>query len=291
MLKYENSKRNAGIGDEVVLFRKNFSQQTVNGVQMGNGIIASPAVKLNVHSFFVDGVLIDTGAKSLEKYFIPYFDELKIDKVVLTHFHEDHTGCAALLQKERKLPIFMNEKKIDTCKRKADYPFYRQLFWGRRKPFHAKPIGNEFSSQTASWRVIETPGHAVDHIAFLNLNTGQLFTGDLYCQVKTRVVLREESVPDIIQSLQNVLTYDFEEVFCCHAGYLSDGRKALQMKLEYLMELEGTIVKLYEEGKKPDEIDKHLFPKKYPITFFSGGEWASLNIVQSVIKDKQLISE
>lgn len=268
-----------------MFFRKNFLQQTVKGVQMGNGTISSPAVKLNVHSFFVDGVLIDTGAKSLEAYFKPYFDELAIEKVVLTHFHEDHSGCAALLQ-ERQLPIFMNEKKIESCKKRADYPLYRQLFWGRRKPFQASPIGTTFSSQTANWHVIETPGHAVDHLAFLNEETGQLFTGDLYCQVKTRVILREESVPDIIQSIKKVLTYDFDDVFCCHAGLVPDGRKKLQMKLEYLLELEETIVKLYEEGKKAKEIDSQLFPKKYPITFFSGGDWASLNIVQSVIKEK-----
>lgn len=59
----------------------------------------------------------------------------------------------------------------------------------------------------ATWDVIETPGHAIDHLAFLNRETGQLFTGDLYCQEMTKVILREESIPTIIESLKRVLTF------------------------------------------------------------------------------------
>ena len=62
-------KRSKGEGEEAVLFKKSFAQKTVSGVQMGNGTVAFKSVRLNVHCFFVDGVLIDTGAKSLEKLF------------------------------------------------------------------------------------------------------------------------------------------------------------------------------------------------------------------------------
>lgn len=113
-----------------MLLKKNFSQQMINGVQAGNGTVAFQGVKLNVHSFAADGVLIDTGAASLEKEFQPFFKQLDIDQVVITHFHEDHTGCAAYLQKELQLPIYMNDMKLDYCKQKPDYPLYRKVFWG-----------------------------------------------------------------------------------------------------------------------------------------------------------------
>ncbi|MFS0862594.1 MBL fold metallo-hydrolase [Fredinandcohnia sp. 179-A 10B2 NHS] len=267
-----------------MLLKKRFDQVTVNGVQMGNGRIAFQNVRLNVHCFYVDGVLIDTGARSLEKYFRPFFKDLDIDKVVMTHFHEDHTGCASYLQEELHLPLFMSDSMIDYCKRRADYPLYRQLFWGRRKPFQAESINETFHSRNATWKVIKTPGHAIDHLAFLNEETGQLFTGDLYCQEKTKVVLREENIPVLIDSLKTVLTYDFEDVFCSHAGYLNKGREALKRKLAYLLELQGNILKLYAEGKTPEVIQKALFPKKYPITLFSSGEWDSIHIVKSIIK-------
>jgi endoribonuclease LACTB2 len=268
-----------------MLVKKSFQQQTIGSVQIGNGTVALQGVKLNVYCFVVDGVLIDTGAKSLEKEFKPFFKQQDIDQVVITHFHEDHTGGAAFLQKELQLPIYMNDRMLDYCKKKADYPLYRKLFWGKRKPFQAKEIGKTFSSRHATWDVIETPGHAIDHLTFLNRETGQLFTGDLYCQEKTKVVLREESVPTTIASLQNVLTYDFGEVFCCHAGYLEDGRAALQKKLEHLLSLQGKIIKFYEDGMSPIQISKTLFPNKYPIILFSSGEWDSLHIINSILED------
>jgi endoribonuclease LACTB2 len=272
-------------------FKKDFFQKIIKGVTMGNGTVSFQKVKLNVHCFYIDGVLIDTGAKSLENAFKPFFKGLSIDQVVLTHHHEDHTGCASFLQEKLGVPIYMNEKMIDDCMQKADYPLYRQVFWGKRRPFRAESIGETFQSAHATWRAIPTPGHAKDHLAFLNEETGQLFTGDLYCQEKTKVVLREESIPDIIESLKQILTCDFEEVFCSHAGYLNNGREALQRKLNYLLELQGTITKQFNDGKTPDEINRELFPRRYPIMKFSSGEWDSIHIVHSVIKqlDKTII--
>jgi endoribonuclease LACTB2 len=268
-----------------MLLKKNFGQQIINGVQAGNGTVAFQGVKLNVHSFVLDGVLIDTGSASLEKEFQPFFKQQDIDQVVITHFHEDHTGCAAFLQKEMNLPIYMNDTKLEYCKKKPDYPMYRKVFWGKRQPFHANSIGKTFSSRNATWDVIDTPGHTNDHVAFLNRETGQLFTGDLYCQEKTKVILREESIPTIIESLRRVLTYDFGDVFCCHAGFLEDGRAALQRKLDYLLELQDKIIKHYQDGMTPSQISKTLFPKKYPIIFLSRGEWESMHIINSIIQD------
>jgi glyoxylase-like metal-dependent hydrolase (beta-lactamase superfamily II) len=282
VLIFNKGIENGGLS---MLFKKNFTRQTINGVQLGNGTIAFRGIKLNVHCFALDGVLIDTGAKSLEKEFQPFLKELDIDQVVITHFHEDHTGCAAFVQKELHLPVFMNEIKIDYCKKKADYPKYRKIFWGKREPFEAKVIRNIFTSRNAAWDVIDTPGHAIDHLAFLNRETGQLFTGDLYCQERTKVVLREENVPKIIESLKKVLTYEFKDVFCCHAGYLENGRVALQNKLNYLLELQGKIITLHEKGLVANDISRRLFPKKYPITYFSSGEWNSIHIVNSIIQE------
>lgn len=64
-------------------------------------------------------------------------------------------------------------------------------------------------------------------------------------------MLREESIPTIIHSLKKVLTYDFREVFCAHAGYIKDGRTALQRKLDYLLALQEEIIALYEKGMTP----------------------------------------
>ncbi|MCX8047512.1 MAG: MBL fold metallo-hydrolase [Anoxybacillus gonensis] len=268
-----------------MLLKKTFEQETVSDVHIAKGTLTFQQVRLTVHCFATDGVLIDTGAASLANEFKKFFKSLDIDQVVITHFHEDHTGCAAFLQKEQQLPIYMNDLMIDYCNKRADYPIYRKFFWGNRPPFQANPIGKTFSTRHATWDVIHTPGHAADHLAFLNRETGQLFTGDLYCLEKTKVILREESIFTLIDSLKKVLTYDFNEMFCAHAGYVKDGRSALQRKLHYLQELQEKIIDLYEQGATLKQIQSVLFPKKYPITFLSLGEWSSFHIVRSVVEE------
>lgn len=268
-----------------MLLQKNSIQDECSNVRFVNGAVRLGSVKLNVYCFETDGVLIDTGSQSLMNEFKAFFAQADVDQVVVTHAHEDHTGNAHYLQSEYGLPIFMNEMAIEECAEKADYPLYRQLFWGRRRPFEARPIGESFESRSAEWTVIETPGHAKDHLSFLNNATGQLFSGDLYVHPKTKVILRDESIPTIINSLEQALTYDFEELFCCHAGYVKDGRNALEKKLAYLQELRENTLALRKKGYEVREIHARLFPKKYPITYFSFGEWNSIHIINSIVNE------
>lgn len=268
----------------MVLKKKSFINEIEN-VRFMNGFVSLSSVNLNVYCYEIDGVLIDTGSQSLLKEFTPFFAQADVDQVVITHFHEDHTGGASYLQTEYELPIYMNKMTIKECSEKATYPLYRQLFWGKRQPFHAQPIGETFTSRNAAWDVIHTPGHAKDHLSFLNRETGQLFSGDLYVHPQTKVVLREESIPTIIESIERILTYDFGALFCCHAGYVKDGRQAFTTKLHYLKELQENVLSLQKQGYNEKEIQAQLFKKKYPITFFSFGEWDSIHIVKSILKE------
>ncbi len=136
---------------------------------------------------------------------------------------------------------------------------------------------DSFSSRKAHWDVIDTPGHAFDHKAFLNRETGQLFTGDLFVSEKTKVALAEESIPKIIRSLERVLTY--------HAGFVENGRAALQRKRDYLLAIQDEVFSLHKEGHPADAICQKLFPKKYPIVKFSRGEWDSRHIVTSILEE------
>jgi endoribonuclease LACTB2 len=275
-------------GMKVVLLKKKSQYGEKNGVSFLNGEIGFRSFSMNVYSFVVDGVLIDTGAHSLHKYFESFIDEADFDQVMISHYHEDHTGCAAYIENTKKLPIYLNSKTIEYCTKRANYPLYRKLFWGRRKPFHAEAMPKEFTSRNATWDVIDTPGHAHDHKAFLNRETGQLFTGDLFVGEKTRVVLAEESVPQIIQSLERVLTYDFQDVFCNHAGFIEDGRTALKRKRDNLLAIQDEVLHLQKAGDSADVICNKLFPKKYPIVKFSGGEWDARHIVTSILKGNKI---
>ena len=251
---------------------------------MANGTVQFQAVKLNVFTFFTDGLLIDTGSYSLKRYFQPYLSDLPIEKIVLTHYHEDHSGNAYMFN-DQYIPIYMNNIMRVSCELKADYPMYRKLFWGKRPAFKATEVTEEFVTEHATWRSIFTPGHSEDHMCYYNETTGQLFTGDLYVTPKTKLILRNENVPQIIRSLEKLLPLEIEEMYCNHAGFVKDGKKALQNKYAYLKEVEHKVLTLHDEGRDIEEINAILFPKKYPITKFSAGDWDSKHIVTSILKE------
>ncbi|WP_010530164.1 MBL fold metallo-hydrolase [Lentibacillus jeotgali] len=238
-----------------------------------------------VYVFLADGMLIDTGAKHLEEDLIPYYENHSIDFVALTHSHEDHTGTASWLQENQNLPIYIHPKGIGTCRENCPYPKYRQHAWGVRKPFEARAMNRILHSRHHEWKVIDTPGHAHDHVSLLNEKTGRLFSGDLFVSPKTKVIMDSESIPVTMESIRKILAYDFESMFCCHAGYIPNGQEMLKQKLDYLENVSEDAKQLYHEGFSVAEINQKLFPKKYPITEISGGEWDSVHIVSSILSD------
>src|SRR5690606_18595736 len=98
------------------------------------------------------------------------------------------------------------------------------------------------------FEVIYTPGHADDHVALYDRENGRLFSGDMYISSTVKVLMKTESIPQMINSLKKLLQLDFNSLYCSHAGYLIEGRKALEMKLENLQQLTFTVTDLYEKG-------------------------------------------
>jgi endoribonuclease LACTB2 len=250
------------------------------------GVVKSGGTAGKVFAYLVDGMLIDTGPQSLESDFVSFYKSHSFDLVTLTHSHEDHSGTASWVQANRSVPIYVHEKGIKMCAQPCMYPKYRQATWGVRTEFRALPLGKVIHSRNQEWQVIYTPGHAEDHVSLLHKDTGRLFCGDLFVTPKTKVIMRSESIPIIMNSIRTLLSYDFGSIYCSHAGYIKNGKQMLKQKLEHLEYLCGEVKSLNEDGLSTIEINEKLFPKKYPIVDISGGEWDSLHIVTSILFEK-----
>ncbi|WP_246589562.1 MBL fold metallo-hydrolase [Desertibacillus haloalkaliphilus] len=166
-----------------------------------------------VFSFLVDGMLVDTGAQSIESDLIPVYKELSFDFVALTHSHEDHAGNASWIQENRDVPLYIHPKGVDRCAEPCTYPKYRQDIWGIRQSFKALPLEDNIRSRNYEWKVIYTPGHSDDHISLFHEESGRLFSGDLFVTPKTKVMMRSESFPQMVNSIRTLLRYDFSSVF------------------------------------------------------------------------------
>jgi glyoxylase-like metal-dependent hydrolase (beta-lactamase superfamily II) len=258
---------------------------THEGVVCVQGKVSVGAGSMVVYAFLVDGMLVDCGPQSLEGPLRDFYKEQAIEQVALTHHHEDHTGMAAWLERNKGVPLFIHESTVEFCKADAEYPEFRKAFWGRRDAFHPQALGETIRSNKGTWQVLHTPGHADDHVVFLNRETGQLFSGDLFVTPKPKAFASTESVAQIMDSLRKVLVHDFEGMFCCHAGYVPQGQRALHKKLDYLENLAGEILHLHAQGRDVEEIRQELLPEIHPIMMFSAGDFHSRHLIRSVIEE------
>lgn len=256
-----------------------------SGVTCARGSAGFGGFKLDVYCYISDGIIVDTGPSRMERDFTTFFSSQKARMAVLTHHHEDHSGNAAWLQ-QRGLPVYIHEKGLALCREPARLPLYRRYFWGGRPEFTAVPLPSRLEGNSVQWQVIETPGHADDQVALYNPESGALFSGDLYVSPKTRIVMKGESIPAIMQSLRLVLEKDFTTLYCAHAGVVENGRDMVRMKLENLENTIGEVLALHSRGLTVKAINKRLYTKKASmITFISNKEWASENIIRSIIDE------
>ena len=119
-------------------------------VEWAQGKVAVRGISMSVHSFYVDGLLIDTGSGSLSNEFQSFFNKVAIQQVALTHVHEDHAGNAAWIQQNHNVPIYVHPEAIDLCASDGEYPFYRKVLWGGASSICGKAIWEYATNQSSN---------------------------------------------------------------------------------------------------------------------------------------------
>ncbi|OLN29611.1 hypothetical protein DSOL_3472 [Desulfosporosinus metallidurans] len=262
------------------------SKSKAQEVKMFNSKMKMMGTTINVYSYLVDGMLIDSGPHRMKKAITDFCTQNRPDKIVHTHFHEDHTGNTAYLMKKFQVSAYVHPQSLDICHKKGSIPLYRLAFWGNRESFQAKALPDYIENTHTRFEVIHTPGHTSDHVVFLDRTEGRLFSGDLFVHHKTRVVRRKENIPRLMQSLRALLTESFDNVYCAHAGKIEHGYRLVEQKLSYLEELQGQILTLSHQGYETKVITQKLFPQTPIITYFSLGQFSAYHLVRSLIEDK-----
>ncbi|MDQ0339745.1 glyoxylase-like metal-dependent hydrolase (beta-lactamase superfamily II) [Caldalkalibacillus uzonensis] len=240
---------------------------------------------LTVSFFLIDGLLVDTGAPILKQTLKDYFKAESIAQVVLTHHHEDHSGCAGWLKRAKQVPVYMHPQTKRILEAPPSIPMYRKLAWGQMEAVQGVEVGNELETDRFKFKVIDTPGHCQDHISLLEPNHGILFSGDLFVSKVIKYSLRDESVKQMLDSINTLLTYDFEEVYCAHAGRVKNGYQAFREKKAYLEELIEQVLDYYRQGMSIQEIKEKINPKPDWNHYLTMGEFSSYNMVKHIIDE------
>lgn len=134
----------------------------------------------------------------------------KICKVLLTHWHLDHTGGVRdLLRMDPQLKDFIYKNNPDSD----------------QQPIHD---GQVFKVEGATVRAVFTPGHSNDHMCFFLEEENALFTGDTILGHGTTVV---EDLWEYMHSLLKM------EKMISHVGYPGHGAPILNLQLKLQQEI------------------------------------------------------
>ena len=241
--------------------------------------------KINTTCFLyrIGGTVIDTGPPNQWRKVRAFLNENPVKRVLITHHHEDHGGNGARIQNQLKAALYAHEHGVALHGNGFHVPFYRRLVWG--KPggrFTPEVLPETVEMENGfSLKPLHSPGHAVDQVCFLEPNRGWLFTGDLYVSCKPKYLRGEEDPNLEIQSLRDILSQDFDTVFCSHQGRLEKGRQALKAKLNYLISLREQVRHYRRIGDSIAEIKKRLMGREAFLYWFSGGEFSKRNYIKA----------
>ncbi|MEL6658355.1 MAG: MBL fold metallo-hydrolase [Bacteroidota bacterium] len=262
-----------------------FTHEGIQGFSFGYHPFTRP--KMIAHLYFVDGLLIDTGQRLMQKAILKEIGQLPVTQIFITHYHEDHSGNLDALQEQFACPIFASPKCIELMKAPPPISFAQRMVWGDRPAFTSiRPSVEVLKTPQYQFQLIPVPGHAPDMVVLYEPERKWLFSADLYVHHYIGYMLPEESIWEQIHSIRRVLELDFDILLCGHNPQLKNGKALLEKKLRFLEDFYRRVAELHQRNHWPQDIFKLLHLKENrAIKWLSGGQLSKINMVKSVVRD------
>ena len=203
---------------EMRIVKKHRFNAQVTALELGYGIIGRPL--MNVYCYLIGGTLIDCGQARMAEEMKSFASAHRINQLLLTHHHEDHSGNAAMIAKVCSAAVMGHPVTVHKMTHIRPILPYQHLVWGQSREVSVSPLPALVASDGFCFLPIHTPGHSKDHTVYLEMQNGWLFSGDLYLGERIKFFRSDEKIDQQIQSLKTMLQYDFEALFCGHNPHI-----------------------------------------------------------------------
>ena len=203
--------------------------------------------------------LIDAGPSNQWSTIKRVLKPLDIKTLLITHHHEDHSGNANRIAKLKKLKPYAPLLGRSKLAKGYPTPLLQKIIWGSPLKVETEILPDQLlinadTPSQAKVIAIPTPGHAKDLTCLFLPEQKYLFSGDMYISKSLKYLRSDENLEQLIHSLKKLIALDFEILFCPHRGIVEEGKKALEEKLQNLLNLCSEAQKLMAQGFKEQDI-------------------------------------
>lgn len=168
-------------------------------------------------------------------------------EVWLTHVHPDHVGAAAAVSARHGVPV------------KA-----HRLAAGRVPGVDVEPV-REGDLLGGRFLVLETPGHAREHLVFMDERSGAVLCGDLVSTLSTIVIDPPEGdMAEYVRQLERVRALAPRTLYPAHGPPAPDGAGRLGMYITHRREREALVLAALAGGGTLAEITRRAYADTPP---------------------------
>ncbi|MCU9614626.1 MBL fold metallo-hydrolase [Caldibacillus lycopersici] len=264
-------------------------------------VVRFPGGMGDVNAYLIEGrngyTIIDTGIYAKEAIAIwqqVFASGIKIEKVVLTHMHQDHSGLAKWFQETQGVPIYISKYSQLEQARYQHPKLLEQLnelvrLHGYNEPLQRKleeyaiysftpdgyfEEGQQIALGDESWEVIWTPGHANDHCCFYQREKQWMIIGDHILQKVSPVIglwtgIEEDVLSTYFASLEKMKQFDPVLALPGHGEIMADMQvRAEEIRSRHEHRLIQVLKKVQQEEKTANQVSKEIYGAKYNLTAF-----------------------
>ena len=234
-------------------------------------------------AYWVAGLLIDTGCAHTAQELLRATNDLRLERIVNTHSHEDHIGANGPLQARGGMPIQAHPLALPIIANPRLQPLqpYRRYFWGWPQPSQATALGEQVVAGPYVLQVIPTPGHSPDHVCFFEPQAGWLFSGDAFVGGRDRALRLGYDIYGIIASLKTLSRLPIKRLFSGSGSVRANPLPDIQAKIEYLEETGERVRQLHAQGCSEEQIGRTLFGPEMRIAYITLGHFSRRHLVRS----------
>jgi len=189
---------------------------------------------MDEHPILVDaGMMAEPTLKNIRKY----IDPTKIEMIVLTHCHHDHSGAAPRLLEATGARLLLSAKETGCVG--DDLTTVAYLFGASAAEFKVDGTLSEgMILDLGEWKleVMETPGHSAGCICLYERNEKVLFSGDTVFPDGNigRTDMYGGDTKELINSIQRLTGLDVKTMYPGHMEITSnDVNRQIQMSLRF----------------------------------------------------------